>query len=94
MPQPEAFARRVNEAIRTKGLQPPTNMPRRGLASGLHNVLPGRECVRKVDTGCNENSRVAQIDDVMGFHLKFQQDELGDTTLGMSAHRRVDSLRR
>nr|RZI34877.1 hypothetical protein BJQ95_02750 [Cryobacterium sp. SO1] len=94
MPQPWAFARRIDEAIRSKGFQPPADLPRRGFASGFHDVLPGRDCVRKVDTGCEEDCRVAQIDDAMGLHAKFQQDELGDTTLGMSDHRRVDSLRR
>lgn len=94
MPQPWALARRIDEAIRSKGLQPPADLPRRGFASSLHDVLPGRDCVRKVDTGCKEDCRVAQINDVVGLHVEFQQDELGDTTLGMSDHRRVDSQRR
>ncbi|KGJ71763.1 hypothetical protein GY21_19995 [Cryobacterium roopkundense] len=69
-------------------------MPRRGFASSLHDFLPWRDCVCKVDAGCKEDCRVAQIDDVMGLHVKFQQDELSDTTPGMGDHRRVDSLGR
>ncbi len=94
MPTPRALARRIDEASRSETLQPPANLPRRRLAAVFHNVLPRRDCVCKVDTGHKEHGRVSEIDDVTGLHVKFEQDQLADTTLSMGDRCRVDSLGR
>jgi hypothetical protein len=94
MPTARAPARRIDEASRSETLQPPANLPRRGLAAVFHNVLPRRYCVCKVDTGHKEHGRVSEINNIIGLHVKFEQDQLVDTTLSMGDHCRVNYLGR
>ena len=80
------------KANRSEILQPPANLQRRGLAAVFHSVLPRRGCVYKVDTGHTEHSRVAEIDNAIRFQVKFEQDQLVGTSLGVGDHCGTDSL--
>jgi hypothetical protein len=47
-----------------------------GLGEEANLVGPSRARIRKVDTRGEEDSRITKVDEAMGFHAKFQQDEI------------------